>query len=789
MKNRIEHECQGTGNICTKCFKPRRLHRERNREREYHEAVGNPCERCGKPASIHVSKVSITARKGRDSQRIDRQSGRVIIGIDGEGFDLPNGRHIYTLLSAVDEHGRVVGEVENLNGLSTYECCKMLLSLPKNSLKFVFMGSYDWTKIIEDLDPVDIYHIMHPDSRRMYTCQTCKYRWKEKKEKCPRCTGVAFRSVLQFRRVEKDKNSNVLNLGFDWFNGSFSIAECSVHNVRKYVHKVKVWDCFKFFQSSFVKAIEDWGIGTKEQQTRIAGMKAKRGSFDEEKPEDVRMYCREECHLLAQMMRKLISACEAANIDLKRYDGAGAIANSLLRTNKIKEFLGPPLESYPDKMYHAVMSAYFGGRFENSIVGAIEVPVYNQDINSAYPYALSMLPCLECGKWHRVLKNVLDRARSATLAVIKYRVKPVTFSEREAMAWAPFPFRDNDGSICYPVNSSGWAWLPEFEAGIRGWEKLIDIQEAWVYETDCDHKPWEWMPGAYRKRCEWGKDGPGKVMKLGTNACAGKTMQNAGDKPPFKSWIWGGMCTGTTRGQSLDAINVASNKWSVLAIATDGVFSTERLDLPKPKDTGTYDLKKPLGNWGCDVHENGVFFVKPGMYFDDAKSLMRARGIGRADLDKYALKLIDMFKVWDRESTLSLEVKSRRFYGAKSSILMFSNCYRCNKTWPGWPGKRCPECGKIGQSCRADGMKMQDGKTIAYGRWDARTIKIEFASLPKREAISKGGSYGRMRIRDMGGRESLPYMGLTSPQGMEAREANKIALEEPDWNDSEELIE
>jgi hypothetical protein len=81
-------------------------------------------------------------------------------------------------------------------------------------------------------------------------------------------------------------------------------------------------------------------------------------------------------------------------------------------------------------------------------------------------------------------------------------------------------------------------------------------------------------------------------------------------------------------------------------------------------------------------------------------------------------------------------------------------------------------------------MNLPDKETPAYGRWAKRKIVIEFQSYPKREVISDGGTYGRMRVRDLGGITSLPYEpGKTTPEGEAARLANQEALEEPDWED------
>jgi hypothetical protein len=80
-------------------------------------------------------------------------------------------------------------------------------------------------------------------------------------------------------------------------------------------------------------------------------------------------------------------------------------------------------------------------------------------------------------------------------------------------------------------------------------------------------------------------------------------------------------------------------------------------------------------------------------------------------------------------------------------------------------------------------MHLPDKKTDAYGRWAKREIDIEFDCFPKREKVGKGGTFGRLRIRDMRGFESLPYLGATTPEGEAAKQAKEEALEEPDWSD------
>src|SRR5262249_46056518 len=151
--------------------------------------------------------------------------------------------------------------------------------------------------------------------------------------------------------------------------------------------------------------------------------------------------------------------------------------------------------------------------------------------------------------------------------------------------WGPFPFRDEIGSIVYPRSSGGgWLWGDEFFAG----EALFphaEFVEAWVYDCSCTCKPFAAIPGYYRERVKIGKEGPGIVIKLGCNSCYGKIAQSLGGEGPFTSWMWAGLITSGTRAMILRALGAHKNPANLLMVATDGICTRERLDLPKPRDT------------------------------------------------------------------------------------------------------------------------------------------------------------------------------------------------------------
>src|SRR5208337_2619353 len=144
-----------------------------------------------------------------------------------------------------------------------------------------------------------------------------------------------------------------------------------------------VWDVWKFFQSSFVKALARWDVGTEDERAFIAQQKDRRGAFQgigkrEEK------YCQAETRLLAELVTRLVNAHEQADIKLRSFYGPGSSAAVVL------EEMGAESQKarVPERMTLAVLGAYFGGRFECSRVGPVKARrLYAYDIASAYPHA------------------------------------------------------------------------------------------------------------------------------------------------------------------------------------------------------------------------------------------------------------------------------------------------------------------------------------------------------------------------------------------------------------------
>lgn len=569
---------------------------------------------------------------------------------DDNACDIYCKEHKYISLVWSNADGSLTDKIVSEQGLTTKQCLNFILSIPKHARIAGFAIGYDLTKILEEMPNEKIRLLTHPDLRP-------KNRFGKARK-------------LRFGRYRLDLVATRLEIGqADPSRPKRTLA----HSNRS------VNDVFKFFGTSFVKSLKNWQVGTPEELARIQAGKEKRSDFDRTSTDYIVNYSLDECRLLAQMFSKVYEAHEQADLPLTQFYGAGSTASVMLEQLGIDEQAKTIREITPGPVQLAASYAFFGGRFEIARRGEIPGLVHDFDISSAYPYQISQLPCLTCGTW--TLTRDIERARHAQAALIRYELAPW---KGPVPPWGPFPFRQEDGSIPYPIESGGgWVHQTEFFAAQRLFPN-VKMAEAWVYETACKHRPFAKVPEWYLTRLAWGKEGRGYVLKLGMNSIYGKLAQIIGSAK-YQCRIWAGMVTAGCRAQLLDFIG-QHERWSdILMLATDGVWSLCDIKPHSPRDTGTdhevFDqvakktVRKPLGAWEHGHFKHGVFMARPGIYFplqatDDQIEEAKARGIGTKDFWKLREEVRSWFQKHngDRPYWFDAGTLSPRFIGLRSGI-------------------------------------------------------------------------------------------------------------------------
>src|SRR5262245_17911376 len=139
--------------------------------------------------------------------------------------------------------------------------------------------------------------------------------------------------------------------------------------------------------------------------------------------------------------------------------------------------------------------------------------------------------------------------------------------------------------------------------------------------------------------------------------------------------------TSNTRAQLLDGILSAPNQWDILAVATDGILSREKLQLPQPKDTGTFGVEYPLGGWE-QTDEGGRFLCRPGISFPlDGDGKVKSRGYGKKALLEHSQQIQE---AWKREHEFTCIYDGERFGSAIGSINVSKSGYTRGEGYGDW---------------------------------------------------------------------------------------------------------
>ncbi|MGH3238298.1 MAG: hypothetical protein ACRDOH_34575, partial [Streptosporangiaceae bacterium] len=289
--------------------------------------------------------------------------------------------------------------------------------------------------------------------------------------------------------------------------------------------------------------------------------------------------------------------------------------------------------------------------------------LYQYDIVSAYPAEIANLPCLRHGSWHETttydphvvgIWKVSYAGGPVLLKGIGLPALPNADAIPPFTTWGPLPNRDVEGAITFPMKGIGWYWDVEVRAAISYMTSIgmkYEITSGWVFVPECDEKPFSNMPDAFaaRKRYKETGDPAQLVLKLGINSVYGKTAQTVG-AGAYACFEWAGMITAGCRAKILDA--VCQDPSSIVAIATDAVYSTVPLDLP---------ISDRLGDWSQELDKD-VIMYKPGIWWGPAAS--KTRGFQRNN---------EMWEkaqaAWDQDGmagTVAVEVK--RFFGVGTCV-------------------------------------------------------------------------------------------------------------------------
>lgn len=536
---------------------------------------------------------------------------RKFVAIDGEGINvtrgLDKGKHLYVMLAISNKPSLI-----DPTGLKTDAILHYLFeNLSAHDINVIYGGSYDFNLWLRDL--------LSDEVRAIYNSNYESYPvWRN-------------------------------GYGIRWIKGkSFEITDGE--------KTVTINDVISFFQRPFIQACDEY-LGEYEGRAQLVREKARRGNFRIEEIDSIDDYNQLELRLLVQLMNELRARLNKVGLRPRRWNSPGAIASALFLREKVKEHRN---ENLPAAVTEASRYAYAGGRFELIKYGSVNAPVYEYDINSAYPRALLDVPSLAGAKWKH-WKNP-NRKQYAPFSLYK-----VSYTGTNPTIPGPLFMRSENGTISYPLKVTTWVWAPEYETLRLYCEKIpgakYDLLEVWECSPASEHKPFGFIDTLYKKRqlLKAAGDGAHVGIKLALNSLYGKLAQQVGWReadeyrplrvPTYHQLEWAGYTTSYCRANVLRAVIPKID--SVIAFETDAVFTTEPLNI---------NIGTGLGEWE-ETRFSSFTYVQSGHYYattEDGKEIVKCRGIDKGFVSRKEVEA----KLANVETQRILKAELTRFYGA-----------------------------------------------------------------------------------------------------------------------------
>jgi len=535
---------------------------------------------------------------------------RQVIAWDTEGMSLSGqDRPQHAVIFGSSAGEPIVGE-----NLSTFEMLHHILRIDRQNPGALHVGfgwRYDSNMIVKGLEPSEL-RALHTHNR--VTIYTDEWIWT-----LHMYPGKWFQ-VTRRRRQYAGKHS------------VYQIADNQ---------SVKIYDYSSFFQRPFVDVAsellrKDLSV---EDANVLAEGKAKRGTNEWIDLPEVLFYWSREIQLIRRTFEVFRAVMVQAGFTLKDWYGPGALANYILAKQGMhKHMVGAQVTTglMPLPVHEASKRAFAGGRFEMFKAGRTKGPIHVYDINSAYPFALTMVPSLAAnnGFW-----QYQDAATIAKNGVGRFGIYHIRHAlSTSTVEYRPMPFfhRDHRGLISFPGTVDGWYMSPE--ARMAENHTGIEIIEGWVWISTLDKMgepelPWTFLHDMYDTRMRLGKKNLLSLpFKLGPNSLYGKLAQTVGWnkkelKPPkshalpIAAWV-----TSYCRAMLWGAIMRAPEK--VIAVETDSVVT-----LAGPEEMGL-KLGSALGEWGHETYDE-IIYIQSGMYHarrDSNWLISKSRGLDRADV-------------------------------------------------------------------------------------------------------------------------------------------------------------
>lgn len=298
-----------------------------------------------------------------------------------------------------------------------------------------------------------------------------------------------------------------------------------------------------------------------------------------------------EVQVIANLAQRLDKSFQRINVNLEKWYGPSAVANTLLyKWEARKQFKSMTEDNTPAHLWHAIVRAFYGGRMETPKVGTM-YGVFEYDLNGAYAYAASLLG-QAWGRWHYTREYTKD---PFSVWFIEYHLPPSTYV-------GAVPHRLVTGTQVFRRAGRGYYWQPEVDALITQYPDSVKVHFGYIqpYKRVRFGENIEQLYDA-RVKLQAENDPVEKILKLVLTSIYGKFAQTIG-RASYHFLPWAGWITSYVRAMLLQAI--AGREHSVIAFAQDAIHTNAPLDLR---------ISNEFGAWKVSEFAKGLY-LENGIY-------------------------------------------------------------------------------------------------------------------------------------------------------------------------------
>jgi hypothetical protein len=423
--------------------------------------------------------------------------------------------------------------------------------------------------------------------------------------------------------------------------------------IRKGKHVISCYDIAQYYDNKPLVAAYLETIKKPVTETYLSTKKKRQEfslSYFLRHKKEIRDYCVQDCLLTKELAQNWVETFyKVFGFYSRNWISSGYLAERVLLYNNI------PIPFFNEIDYEVqdlAWKSFYGGRFELIQKGFIG-RCYLYDINSAYPYALTMLPDILNGYWiySREISSDSSLGFFNIIAHIDERVK-----------LAPFPFRTKQNRIIYPVGDfETYVTLDEIRASSSDPRIHIDVIESWQFipNPHCTYPFKQFIEKLYYRRLDLKKVGNPleKAIKIVLNSIYGKTAQRANGmignifNPVIASFV-----TGFARAQLYRFMKENTHEDEVVAFATDSIALGREI----PDLNSTH-----IGEMKLDKNAEDVIFLSNGFYRFNGK--WKNRGVGKDRERKVEVEHLNT-RIGD-DGELYIAVRTTRTTHVKGGIM------------------------------------------------------------------------------------------------------------------------